>query len=451
MVYPELEDGFVVAARLLEVGRDEVEPLIHVDRLELALALPATRVNGGQIFKTPAAVAACLWRNCSLNRILPRQNVRFGFAMSMLYLELDGHAWRWQPGDAERLAHFAEKLRAGEDPGGALVTWMNERIITSKRSKPKRLAGAIAHMLHLTGPTSGLADDEWPIIQRWAVTVDDAVLEFLNGSSEAVEIYTQRPRSSDQLNYDELSSSLDERFHQADAMIVLAYKSSEGVGIKCEKAARRLMPMLYLHPSRRKPGRRMRKALAEAGASVHPFEHDEDDPSVAEKWIRHLTLAWLQSEAPRIANAARRRRDHESRVARMLALLRRAATQIHPRQLKINLASVGLTEDRASALMGSEWEYLSASVHEQLAISAALSVAANVDGIVPERPIDRPAYLLPEEFEALRRLARVDRIPPIEVLEMVALAQQELATLGRKRINFNTEIAWRDVRRRLKS
>jgi hypothetical protein len=448
---PALEDGFVCSARLLGVGPDEVEPLIHVERLELALALPRLHVSGAPFYKTAGQVAACIWRNCALTKILPRENVRFGFAMSMIAVDAAGYEWKWKQGDEGPFVALGRKLAAGQDPGSALVSFMSERIVIPKRPKPKRIVAALRHALHLTGPASSLEDHEWPIIQDWAWSVDDAVVKFVEEQEEPLDIYTQRPRSSVQLNYDdELSCDLDERFREAHAVIVLGYKPSEGVGIKVEKAARRLLPILYLHPNRSRPGRRMRRQLAEVGANVKSFEYDETDTEANKERIQAITLEWLRKNAAAIVGAARLRQDHEGRVARMLSVLRTAATQMEPHQLRMALGAVRLTEKRAWAMLESEWDYLAASVHEQLSLSAALGVSANIDGVVPQPVSERPPYLTEEEITELRRVARVDRIPPIEELQMVALAQEELARLGRKRCGFFNDIAWRDLRRRLK-
>lgn len=447
---PALEDGFVCSARLLGVGTDEVEPLIHVERLELALALPRLHVSGTPFYKTPGAVAACIWRNCTLAKILPRENVRFGFAMSMLAVEEAGLLWKWKQGDEQPFIALGRKLAAGEDPGGVLVTFMTERIVVPKRLKPKKAIASLRHALHLTGPASSLEDHEWPILQNWAVAVDDAVFEFLGEQTEPLDIYTQRLKSSPQLNYDDgLSSDLEERFHEAHAVIILGYKPSEGVGIKAEKAARRQLPILYLHPRGSRPGRRMRKTLAEVGATTKPFDYDEDDTDATKARIKQIALEWLRKNASAIVAAARLRQDHEARVARILNALRTAATQMTPRQLKMALAAESLSEESAWSMMNSEWDYLSSSGHEILSLSAALGVPANVDSVVPQAVSERPPYLTADEIAVLRRVARVDKIPPIEELQMVALAQEELAKLGRKRVGFLDDIAWRELRRRL--
>src|SRR3712207_4168831 len=129
MRLPDLEDGFLFATQVLEVERDEAEMLVRVDRMELALMAPMTRVGGAALHRSPGEIATRLFVGCSLGRIVPRNAVSFGWLMVQRALVLSDLEWRWRSGDRARFSEFKAMLEAGEDPGTALTAWMSDRIV----------------------------------------------------------------------------------------------------------------------------------------------------------------------------------------------------------------------------------------------------------------------------------------------------------------------------------
>lgn len=232
---------------------------------------------------------------------------------------------------------------------------------------------------------------------------------------------------------------------------MLAWKGSWGAGIELEIALRGMVPTLYLHPEREQLGYRTRGRLQAAGATILPFDDTALDEQLTRSLIRELVYRWLQDEYPAILGTARRRAIIDTRLAEFLQALRTAQTQMTPFEWRERLAVVGLTERRVLALTNQEHGLQDASVPELFALSAAHTVPANFDGLVPETPADRPPYLKSNELASLQDVVRVDHISGQEAVDMMMAASCEVASPGRRRKGFDDDASWRQLRSRLQN
>jgi len=447
MRLPDYEDSLDVAAKILDVDRAEVESMIKSERLHQAILKPAACAGGAPLYRTRGEILKCLFVSCSQDRIVPRRKVRFGWMMVQRTIQLSGYRWRPRRGDQDRLKEFGEQLTEGIDPGKPLADWLEER------TQP--LPGAAEELpprpLHVTSSMSNLTEEQAERMAALSNAVDDGLSKFLDAYCKPEAARTLRPQVHPTIAVTDaaLHTKIEARLHTADGLIVLAPQPSWGSAMEVEIGLRGLIPTLFLHPASCPPGKRARIRLEAAQATVLAFDDDPDDPKVAATEIAELVYHWLVGAHVAILGMARRRESVNARLSRFHRNIQLKRTQMGGAEERKALAAAGIAEARAHALIEEDWHLQFASVTELLALSNAYAVPANIDGIVHEPAGDRPPFLTDFELDRLGELVRIDRIPSVETIEMVRVAQEELALPGRRRKEFTTLQSWRSLRARI--
>jgi hypothetical protein len=442
MRIPDYDEALGIAALVLEVERDEIEPMVRAELLHLALLRPMACKGGAPLHRTDGEVARCLFVECALSRALPRRQVRFGWLMTKRAIELSGYKWRQRAGDADQLRKFGEQLEMGIDPGRPLVVWLEARI---KPHSPKQ--DADASVVHIAGPMTPPPEEN---LGEWELAVSDGLNRFLEDSKAPGAATTCRPNLYPVRGHseEETGKLIEERLHTADGLVVLAPEASWGAAIELEVGLRGQIPTLFLHPAGRAPGKRARSRLDATEATVREFDDDPDDPETTMRAISELVYGWLEDSYGEIVAMQHRRSSVRARLARFLAAIQTKQTQMGKVEERKALAAAGIAEGRARILIEDEWQLQHASLTEVIALSNAYQVPANIDGSEPEPTADRPAHLMGVELRWLATVAKEDSIPATEVIELISEAQREVVRPGRRRKLYTGVQPWRLLRSR---
>jgi hypothetical protein len=447
MRLPDLEEGLLTAALVLDVERDDVEGMVRMERLHHALLAPAAHVDGSPLVRGNAEIAKRLLVECAQGRILPTQegDFRLGWLLVQRALELSDCKWRPRKGHAARLEEFREQLLEEDDPGEPLVRWLRGGIQPPHHSTQSEEPRPI----HVSSPMHPAPDLDMP---GWANAVDLAVNEFLEHRGGGETSFTHRPQifpieaDSD----DELLRMIERLIHTSDGLVVLAPHCSWGAAMELEAALRAMIPTLFLHPENAQLSSGARSHLKAMGATVYALQSEPDSVAAIEE-IKNLVSRWLDKYVSLILGTPRRRACLEQRYSPILTELRNRRTQMEALEERYALAAAGIDPRRAQTILEEPWGPLSASVPELISLTNAYGMRANLDRIVQEPVSDRPPYLTPQEEAALQMFSAKEGLSPVDGIRLTAAGQREVATPGpgRPRRLLTDPKKWKPVWERL--
>ena len=128
---PELEDYVFVASLVLEIPERQLRARPGLTLAESALAAPFAGFGDVQAYPSLELKAAVLLERVARNHPLPDGNKRAAFALTLLFLRINGQPW--QDPDANRDGPMVEQIAAGERSHEEIARWIAER---TQRSSP---------------------------------------------------------------------------------------------------------------------------------------------------------------------------------------------------------------------------------------------------------------------------------------------------------------------------
>ncbi|MBA3420411.1 MAG: type II toxin-antitoxin system death-on-curing family toxin [Thermoleophilaceae bacterium] len=122
---PAVDDFVAAAAVVLEVDEAAIRRLPHLGLAESALAAPFASFGGYDAYARLIDKAAILIERLARNHPLPDGNKRVAFALTILFLERNGH--RWGEPATERDVEMVERVAAGAAEPDEVRAWIDER------------------------------------------------------------------------------------------------------------------------------------------------------------------------------------------------------------------------------------------------------------------------------------------------------------------------------------
>ena len=123
---PALDDYVFVASLVLEVSERQVRELPGLALAESALAAPFAGFGDTEAYPSLEAKAAVLLERLTRHHSLPDGNKRAAFAMTVLFMRLNGRPWK-DP-DVSIDGTMVERVAAGECSVEEIAQWISERV-----------------------------------------------------------------------------------------------------------------------------------------------------------------------------------------------------------------------------------------------------------------------------------------------------------------------------------
>jgi death-on-curing protein len=131
--YLDLVDYLLIAEEVPGVPARTLARLDRIVLAESALAVPAARFDGVEIYPEMRLKAAALLWHLTRNHPLPDGNKRCAFLATVEFVQRNDHVWVRSPADPDDTDAVVRKVASGRIGKEALAGWIGRRVASSGR------------------------------------------------------------------------------------------------------------------------------------------------------------------------------------------------------------------------------------------------------------------------------------------------------------------------------